>query len=220
MTTIQKKNYIHNIIKDLETTMSQNQKKYDRLIENDSSIDPQWVKKQINKIDIVISICTDDIKRYQSYLHTLNSGHTSSEFDLEYNAAYPLEKQKKKENVVKDKSVNSTPVNTNNWKGNRRYNFKREYFYYKSLESRTPDYIMKNLKTMPNNKGYIYNGIWFFGERNPTREEKIIMFEKNRKKFFIHELTSYSHKVILRENKHKSNKQSMTVVSETPRRKI
>ena len=52
-----------------------------------------------------------------------------------------------------------------------------------------PDYIKENLKTMPNNKGYIWKGIQCFGEL-PPENDTIILFEKLRGNIMkIHEIT-------------------------------
>lgn len=41
-----------------------------------------------------------------------------------------------------------------------------------------PRYISKNLSNMPNNKGYIWKGCWFFGELPIEKNEPTVMFEK------------------------------------------
>lgn len=41
-----------------------------------------------------------------------------------------------------------------------------------------PKYISKNLATMPNNKGYIFKGCWFFGNKPTEPNEPMVMFEK------------------------------------------
>uniref|UniRef100_A0A6C0E2M5 Uncharacterized protein n=1 Tax=viral metagenome TaxID=1070528 RepID=A0A6C0E2M5_9ZZZZ len=52
-----------------------------------------------------------------------------------------------------------------------------------------PDYIKENLKTMPNNKGYIWKGIQCFGEL-PPENDTIILFEKLRGNIMkIHEIS-------------------------------
>lgn len=42
-----------------------------------------------------------------------------------------------------------------------------------------PKYISANLAKMPNNKGYVWKGCWFFGELPPEKNEPIVMFEKS-----------------------------------------
>lgn len=63
------------------------------------------------------------------------------------------------------------------------YHFKQ---YCRAIES-LPDYYQTNLKDMPNNKGYIWRGMWFLGEKAPERNQPLILFEKNRGVMHIHE---------------------------------
>jgi hypothetical protein len=43
-----------------------------------------------------------------------------------------------------------------------------------------PDYMKDNLKTMPNNKGYRWRGVGFYGQQKPIKDEPLILFEKRR----------------------------------------
>lgn len=59
-----------------------------------------------------------------------------------------------------------------------RRNFKDSNLFKMDKADQTmPSYMKKNLINMPNNKGYIYKDVWFFGHKE--RESKTqIMFEK------------------------------------------
>lgn len=59
---------------------------------------------------------------------------------------------------------------------------KKKYgIYYrkfcKSVDS-LPEYMKENLKSMPNNKGYIWRSVQYYGEQKPIRGEPVILFEK------------------------------------------
>lgn len=58
--------------------------------------------------------------------------------------------------------------------------FDHENYYKKFCDAfdRLPKYIAKNLLTMPNNKGYIFKGCWFFGNKPAEPNEPMVMFEK------------------------------------------
>jgi len=43
-----------------------------------------------------------------------------------------------------------------------------------------PPYIRENLRNMPNNKGYVWRGVYFYGDKLPERGEPSVVFEKNR----------------------------------------
>jgi hypothetical protein len=51
------------------------------------------------------------------------------------------------------------------------------YHYYKALD-RVPEYILKNLRDMPNNKGYRFMGVDFFGKLPAKTGEHYMLFEK------------------------------------------
>ena len=68
------------------------------------------------------------------------------------------------------------------------YNFfKNEYKYLKG-------YMKKNLDNMTNNKGYIHNGVLYFGKCQDNSRHPIILFEKFETKMYIHEITEYTYK--------------------------
>lgn len=71
--------------------------------------------------------------------------------------------------------------------------YDNSYKYYNSVVNSIPDYIKNNLKDMPNNKGYIFRGMWIYGELPDIKGEPIVLFEKNREKMVIHEF-SYNNK--------------------------
>jgi hypothetical protein len=70
-------------------------------------------------------------------------------------------------------------------KQRRSFNWdKKKYriYYNKFLKAldTLPNYMTDNLKTMPNNKGYLWRGVQFLGKRNPIINEPLIVFEKRR----------------------------------------
>lgn len=61
-----------------------------------------------------------------------------------------------------------------------------EKYFFKICES-IPDYILKKLEKMPNNKGYIWRGIYCFGKLPSDAEQKTVFFEKRKSSLYIHE---------------------------------
>ncbi len=59
---------------------------------------------------------------------------------------------------------------------------KHQIYYNKYLKAvdTLPDYMKENLKTMPNNKGYRWRGVGFYGHQKPIKDEPLILFEKQR----------------------------------------
>ena len=76
-------------------------------------------------------------------------------------------------------------------------NFEKKYF---SILETVPEYITKNIKTMPNNKGYIWRDVRFYGCL-PAESDKDILFQKIDGELYIHEITKSNHKIYKKVNK-------------------
>jgi len=76
----------------------------------------------------------------------------------------------------------------------------RAYRYYLNVTGSIPEHLIKKLKDMPNNKGYIYRGRGYtfrgiettgdnflYGKKPAEKNKPITMFEKNRHILYIHE---------------------------------
>jgi hypothetical protein len=94
------------------------------------------------------------------------------------------EKQKKKD-LEKESKDNYYKNNRNN--NDRHYNGKKDADYFFKICNSIPDYISRNLKEMPNNKGYIWRGIWCLGELPPVPGESIVLFERKKDTLIIRE---------------------------------
>jgi hypothetical protein len=79
-------------------------------------------------------------------------------------------------------------------------------YYYRQFEKSKetlPAYIQANLKEMPNNKGYIWRGCWFFGDLKSEHNQPLILFEKCRGVLNIHEIDKYEHRMFEKIGKNK-----------------
>lgn len=74
-------------------------------------------------------------------------------------------------------------------------NYDKEYEYYLNEYSKIPKHIKDKLRNMPNNKGFICNGIWLYGFQKCTSNKITIMFEKMYPYLYIHEITLRNYKV-------------------------
>jgi hypothetical protein len=77
-----------------------------------------------------------------------------------------------------------------------RDNEEREYYNF--FIKKIPTYILRNLKNMPNNKGYIIDDIRYFGYLNRIEYAPVILFEKiNNNLTYIHEYTNKYYKILM-----------------------
>jgi hypothetical protein len=70
----------------------------------------------------------------------------------------------------------------------------QEFEYFQNEYKYLRGYMKKNLENMTNNKGYIHNGILYFGKCKANPRHPVILFEKLENKMYIHEITEYTYK--------------------------
>ena len=84
----------------------------------------------------------------------------------------------------------------------------RSYRHFIKASAQFPDYLLKKLKNMPDNKGYIWKGIWFLGYKPSKQTYPIRMFERTYDKMLlIHEYTKTHYRVY--EKKPRSYRQKL-----------
>lgn len=78
--------------------------------------------------------------------------------------------------------------------------------HFKRFESMIlPEYIRKNLADMPNNRGYVYKGYWYFGVKPIEPGQPTIMVEKKGNGvMMIHEYTDREYKIYEKKGKNKN----------------
>lgn len=87
------------------------------------------------------------------------------------------------------------------------YHMKKEWEWLCKQDERLPDYIRTNLQKMPNNKGYIFKGIWYFGFLPAESKDLLIMFERpmGGDKQLIHEICKNKYHKIYHKNSNGQN---------------
>lgn len=95
-------------------------------------------------------------------------------------------------------------------------NYDKEYQNYLNEYRKVPHHIKKKLLNMPNNKGFICNGIYLYGHLKSTSNKITILFEKVYPYIFIHEITYRNYKII----RMNLNTKEKNLVSDTLRKKF
>uniref|UniRef100_A0A6C0KS31 Uncharacterized protein n=1 Tax=viral metagenome TaxID=1070528 RepID=A0A6C0KS31_9ZZZZ len=54
----------------------------------------------------------------------------------------------------------------------------RSYERYCQISETAPDYILNNVKSMPNNKGYKFKNVFFFGELPAEKNSPVVIFDR------------------------------------------
>ncbi len=76
----------------------------------------------------------------------------------------------------------------------------RSYNYFLNVCGSVPEYMSKKLKNMPNNKGYIWRGVFCYGEKPAEENQSICMFENKKGVLLTHEWTSTDYNVWIKED--------------------
>ena len=152
----------------------------------------------------------NEIKRLKQDLVTyedLLNKHNSGELDQEYRERY--EKREEEKDIRREKKFEKkTRINTENKKVSKqfyqnsrqasskdRYNKKQYDYHYKYFvrqSAKVPSFVLDNLKRMPNNKGYIWRNIWFYGALPIPKA-------KNKEGNYVDDPTLKMHEIVGRE---------------------
>lgn len=184
-------------IKEYETSIVRMTNSNDNISKGDNVYDPVFVQalreKNRKKIDEYKNLIIDTEKKISS----IQSGQLDKEFELQRktNADKIIKtnnnnkEEKKKEQLKKKQTENKFYTQEKN----DRYYQKQMKFELQKGEDRfydicgtIPNHIEDNLKSMPNNKGYIWRGVWLFGKLPEDKSNQMTMFEKKSGVLYIH----------------------------------
>ena len=197
---LSKKNDLQNKINDIDKKISYYIKSLTTI--KNSSMNIDFVSNKLKETEEKIKRLNEEKTETLNDLEKANSGFYDNDMkqNIQINTDTFKEKHNKtiikkvdRENRVKEEKKNFNRCKTEERMETRKYyrqqrEIRNEFYTYVSLCKNTPNYMKKNLKTMPNNKGYIYNGLYLFGEAPRENNDITVMFEKpNFNTLWIHE---------------------------------
>lgn len=166
--------------------------------------DQVYLSSNISKNKQSIETYQEKIGELEEKLELLGNGQLDDEILSEIKQNTTKVDKKNKESAIKkekiDKNEQKDKKKSQTYFDNERdikyqarrleFGMIREYERFWSID--LPDYMKQKLKGMPNNHGYIWKGIWFFGEKN-AEKGPCIMHDKQRDASYIHEIYSDEH---------------------------
>lgn len=182
----------------------------------------------INKIKSLqqsIENYTDDIYQKTLEINDIRSGKKDSELEKQSKQSQQEhlkqrkefhKKKKEKQDEKQEKKEKFDRRSKKIYKGYREERYlarsvEKEYDRYVKKCNSIPDYLLRKLKNMPNNKGYIFRGMWLLGEKQEEYGKPTTMFDrKNKDLLVIHE---YDDKYYRRYEKRGRNKQVLVHTS-------
>jgi hypothetical protein len=202
----QLRNDINNKIKDGRLFISRSLETITRL--KNSKMNFNYIKTQIETINESVNIKEKTIDSLENRLLLLNKGELDKEINSEYKQNKDIsiiqKKQRREKFLAKQKDkAEKKKIGREYWQGilgacrKERWDergVRSSWRYFNKVIDTLPSYMQRNLSQMPNNKGYIWRGIWFLGELR-ARKGPHVMFEKKKGKILvIHEYTKYEYK--------------------------
>ena len=229
---ISEKNRISTRIRELESFTRFNSNSISRLRGSNGNI--EFNRAKIAKMKTENETFSNEIKELQERLVDLASGKIDAELkrqrreDTLVERKKTTEKRQKKMDELADKKTQHA-ASKDYWdrtiKASRVHRYSersatRGYDYVLRVQRTLPQYIRANLSNMPNNKGYIWRGVHYYGLKDPEGEKaNTIMFENSKGQLYIHE---WSHDFLTYTKKVKKDKRGRaeTLFIETFRKDI
>jgi len=170
----------------------------------------EYNKEQVSKLNIKITERLDKIKELEVKLDDIDKGKLDTVINDIYNSNLQdislksqqktMKKQANKEQKQQDKDLYEVRRKTE-YKANKSfYKNEREmqqtYRYYQKTCQYIPQHIKDKVKNQPNNKGFIWRGIYMYGHKPATGNPRIVsLLEKQGNDLYIHEFFPDTYKV-------------------------
>ena len=163
---------------------------------------------QNTKLTLKISDRDKLVREHRLKIDDIQNGKYDIDIQNDYDNSIRLRNQKtnetrQKKNESKEVKREMTQISMNFYKSvkesdrvNRNFERNMNYYYEKYLKTldTIPAYINEKLNKMPNNKGFIWRGIYCFGKLRATRT-KLILGERNTGVLYEHEFLPSHHNV-------------------------
>ena len=153
-----------------------------------------YIIKQLAKLTEKNEERKERITNFNTRLEALNMGELDNELNEEYRIAQEdikrkLDEKKRKKDIISADKAEKVVASKIYYEAERQEARKYKYdeksaeyslkHFHKVCDS-IPDYILRNLVGMPNNKGYIWRGVHCYGELPPEKNKPCVMFENMR----------------------------------------
>lgn len=178
----------------LERSIQRCQENISRLKANKHQFNPEVLLKRNHS---EMEQFQEQLRQAQIKLEQIENGLYEDKLREEFEQTRQAIEQKSKV-TKKKRSEASTLMNRNAPPKRQPYNrsnpefrdFSRDFDYaerqfFKDC-STLPDYLHEKLKNMPNNLGYVWKNIWFFGEKYASNKNEYILYEKQNQQFLMH----------------------------------
>jgi len=174
--------------------------------------DESYLSKQISENNILIDQSNERIEELKERIKKIDKGELDNEISAEIDDSTQKVRSKeqiflKKKTIKNEEHAEKKKKIQESYRVERKLNYSQKQLNYEMrkdgerfMNFEIPDYITENLKNMPNNKGYIWKGVWCFGQLPSEKNDTCVMFEKQRDVTFIHEIYPEEHIIYKKTN--------------------
>lgn len=197
-----KRHSLLNEIKDIEKSIARSREASSRI--QSSGFDCEYIEKETNALSNLINEKEKRLEEINNKLVLIPSGELDTEIENEY--VQNKQQIERKTQKTKDKKVKDSEDDQKNKKVSKQYSdniykdkqiykqterdLKYNYNYFCKVIDSLPDYMKKKLAEMPNNKGYYWRGVCFYGSLDDDNSNTSVLFEKSKGNvLYIHEYT-------------------------------
>jgi len=209
------KNKLYDKIREEKSFISRNEETIKRIKKSQMGV--EYVNSQIDKLKTITSEKKEQLIILEENVRKVDRGLLDHEIGNIIEKDKEIFKKKKRESdkIKEDKKKykeEKTEISQKYWQnivsGTRsekqkerdmRYGLK----YYNKVIDSLPSYMKSNLADMPNNKGYIWRGVVFYGDLPEYKGQPRILFEKKGRILVIHEYSGKEYKIYEKEGKNR-----------------
>ena len=181
------KNKILQDIKDTNYFINKNKESINSLRASELNID--FISSRIIKVNEDISKKQEILNILEKKLSDLENGDLDEEIKNEMKrnsdiiSGKSIESRQKKIKTREEDTIKLKKLFTKEKIDRRCFKYEKKdfdysYRFYIKTVSKLPNHIAENLRDMPNNKGYIFKNIHFYGEKNKDNSGLLTFFEK------------------------------------------
>ena len=175
----------------------------------------EFIKKQIDKLKTSISEKEERLSVLKNQIVLVDKGGLDNEINIEYsnneNRKKKLEhdremitkekKKEKQENKEKSKKYWDGIVGACRSERQQVKDMRYAQSYFERTCDNLPEYMKRNLAVMPNNKGYIWKGMYFYGDLPEERGPRVLFEKRKGGLLIIHEYTDKEYKMFEKNGK-------------------
>ena len=215
------KSRLNDAIRHMESALAHDMATIERLKKQE--VNQEFNKRKIEKLKITNREKQIELQTLEARLRDLERGYLDEELEEQHEKMQAEIKRKnaltyQRKAKTKELDEEKSALAKEQYHAQRSEERQRRYdekqmdkaldFYIRDINA-LPEFMRKKLKKMPNNKGYIWKGIYFYGEMDEEPNQPTVLFEKRRNNLMvIHEWVGEHYKVWHKDGKARKKLQS------------